>query len=154
MRLYSEAIFYLNGAQELSFFKSSELYKQCLAVLQCCFLGPQMYCQAARRSGPEDRHSSNSFSDWLIGWLAGWIICSFIHFNPPGHERYPSSWIFLLFIIFLLASMPFLFRVLLQLRSPLESPKSKLNSSFHTQFKFHTFHKIFSKNFRVNWFWI
>lgn len=29
MRLYSEAIFYLNGAQQLTFLKNNELYKQC-----------------------------------------------------------------------------------------------------------------------------
>ena len=29
MRLYSEAIFYLNGTQQLTFFKNNELYKQC-----------------------------------------------------------------------------------------------------------------------------
>lgn len=71
MRLYSEAIFYLSRAQQVSFFKNNELYKHrrehLPTVLQCSFLGPEYIgrlpsCVATRTDTPS-----------IIYVLAGWL---------------------------------------------------------------------------------
>lgn len=126
MRLYSEAIFYLNGAQQLSFFKNNELYKQCREHLPS---SPAMQLPRAPSTLAGCPAVQPLKTDTPpIHLFAGQWNHLFSYSLQPGHRRRPPPWIFLVFTTFFLALLAFFSGVFLQLRKP--SYMSKVKTHF------------------------
>ena len=135
MRLYLEAIFYLNGPQQLTFLKNNELYKQ---------YGKRLLSSSAVQAAQLSGHWEKTLA-LFVSWLVESFVPSFTStYRATGGTLLPefslcSSCSFLLpFLFFLTAS--------LQLGSLLASPKSKPHSTLGTQLKSHIYHKILCKN--------